>query len=193
LKGKSGYLILNKLSIKSYEEEEHLLFSAFDDEGHGIDQETCEKLFSIEALALKPVTIPDDKREQLAAEARRHGDATLSKSLERNNHYFNEAREKLEKWADDMVLSAEKALRDTKEQIKAMQREARQATMLEEQHRIQQKIQTLEKQQRRQRQDIFKVEDEIIEKRDELIGKLEKRLAQKTETETLFTIRWTVA
>ena len=40
--------------------------------------------------------------------------------------------------------------------------------------------------------DIFKAEDEIIEKRDKLIESLERRLAQRTETSTLFTIRWTV-
>jgi hypothetical protein len=193
LKRKSGYLILNKLSIKSYEEEDHLLFSGFDDDGHGLDQETCERLFSVEASIAEPLAIASYIKEQLASAARRHADATINKSLERNNRYFNEAREKLEKWADDMVLSAEKALKDTKEQIKALQREARQATMLEEQHRIQQKIQALEKQQRRQRQEIFKVEDEIIERRDYLIGRLEKRLSQQTTTETLFTIRWTVA
>lgn len=193
LTGKSGYLVLNKLDIKSYEEEEHLLFSAFDDEGHSLDQETCEKLLSVEATESVPIKIPLHVREQLASEACRHKDATLSKSLERNNRYFNDAREKLEKWADDMVLSAEKALKDTKEQIKALQREARHATMLEEQHGIQQKIHALEKQQRRQRQEIFKVEDEIIEKRDELISKLEKRLSQQMKIEALFTIRWMVA
>ena len=61
-----------------------------------------------------------------------------------------------------------------------------------EQHEIQEKIQKLERQQRRQRQEIFKAEDEIIEKRDQLIDSLERRLAQRTETETLFTIRWAV-
>ena len=106
--------------------------------------------------------------------------------------HFNQAREKLEKWADDMVLSAEKALQDTKEQIKALRRQARQAVTLEEQHRIQEKIQKLERQQRRQRQEIFNAEDEIMEKRDALIESLERRLAQRTETETLFTIRWAV-
>ena len=45
---------------------------------------------------------------------------------------------------------------------------------------------------RRQRQEIFKVEDEIMEKRNQLIESLEKRLAQRTETETLLTIRWVV-
>jgi superfamily II DNA/RNA helicase len=192
LKEKSGYLILIKLTIESFENEEYLLFSGFDQDGHAMDQETWEKLFSCAGTCMEPITLPDTIVERLRAEARRHAEATISLSLERNSQYFNEAREKLEKWADDMVLSAEKALKDTKEQIKALQREARHATTLEEQHAIQEKIRVLEKQQRRQRQEIFQVEDEIMAKRDELISKLEKRLAQKTEIETLFTIQWSV-
>jgi SNF2 family DNA or RNA helicase len=192
LKGKSGYLTLNKLTIESFEQEEYLLFSGFDHEGHTIDQETCEKLFSCTGVSGQTVALPGHIAQRLEAEAKRHTEATISSSLEQNSKYFHEAREKLDRWADDMVLSSEKALKDTKEQIKALQREARQAVTLEEQHAIQQKMQTLEKQQRRQRQEIFKVEDDIIVKRDELIGKLEKRLAQKTETETLFTIQWSV-
>ena len=91
-----------------------------------------------------------------------------------------------------MVLAAEKALSDTKEQIKIQRRQARQAVTLDEQHQIQEKIQKLEKQHRRQRQEIFKAEDEIIAKRDSLVDALERRLAQTTATETLFTIRWAV-
>jgi len=53
-------------------------------------------------------------------------------------------------------------------------------------------LQKLEKQQRRQRQDIFKAEDEIMEKRDSLIESLERRLAQHTVAKALFTIRWAV-
>jgi hypothetical protein len=117
----------------------------------------------------------------------------VSRSLEQNSEHFHEARDKLEKWADEMVLLAEKALADTKEEIKALRREARQAVTLEEQREIQEKIQKLERQQRRQRQEIFKVEDEIMEKRDQLIDQLEKRLAQRTTMETLFRIRWAVA
>jgi len=192
LKGKSGYLILNKLTIESFEQEEHLLFSGLDDDGHTLDQETCEKLFSCTGKAGQLSNVPSSVDQRLQGESKRHADATISLSLEQNSKYFNEAREKLEKWADDMVLSAEKALKDTKDQIKTLQREARQAATLGDQHAIQQKIQVLEKQQRRQRQEIFKAEDEIIEKRDELINRLEKRLAQKTDINTLFTIRWSV-
>lgn len=192
LRGQRGYLTLTRLTIESYEREEHLLFSGFTDDGAALDPETMEKLFQCGGHVAGTATIPDTVSRRLAAESERHAQATLSRSLEQNNRYFHEAREKLERWADDMVLSAEKALADTKEQIKALRRQARQATTLAEQHAIQEKLQKLERQQRRQRQEIFRIEDEIMEKRDQLIDQLEQRLAQRTQAETLFTIRWAV-
>jgi superfamily II DNA/RNA helicase len=191
LRGKSGFLTLSRVQIDSYEHEEHLLFSGFDDSGASLDPETMEKLFACGAR-LDSQAISHRFEERLDAEAERHARATISRSLEQNSIHFNKAREKLEKWADDMVLSAEKALLDTKEQIKAHRRQSRQAITLEEQHAILEKIQKLERQQRRQRQEIFAVEDEIMVKRDALIESLERRLAQQTKTETLFSIRWTV-
>jgi hypothetical protein len=192
LKGKSGWLILQRLIIDSFEREEYLLFSGFEDDGMSLDQETCEKIFNCRGQVLDMLDVPDGERRRLAANADRHAKAAISKSLERNNHHFNEARGQLEKWADDMVLAAEKELRDTKEQIKALNRQARQATTVEEQHQLQGKIKNLEKKKRRQRQRIFDVEDEIMEKRDSLIDALEKRMEQRTESVPLFTVRWKV-
>ncbi len=196
LRGKAGYLTLTRLTIDSYEREEYLLFSGFDEAGGSLDQETMEKLFGCAGRILHDGSgegaIAAAVTQRLDGESQRHAQATVSRSLEQNSTHFNEAREKLEKWADDMVLSAEKALQDTKEQIKALRRQARQAVTLAQQHEIQEKIRTLERRQRRQRQEIFKAEDEIMEKRDQLIDSLERRLAQRTETETLFTIRWAV-
>ena len=196
LRGKTGYLTLTRLSIDSYEREEYLLFSGFDETGVSLDQEMMEKLFGCAGRTVhdgdRESMIPAAVTQRLDGDSRRHVQATVSRSLEQNNTHFNTAREKLERWADDMVLSAEKALLDTKEQIKVLRRQARQATTLAEQHQIQEKIQKLERQQRRQRQEIFKAEDEIIEKRDQLIDSLERRLAQRVETETLFTICWEV-
>ena len=193
LKGKSGILHLQKLTVDSFERQEYLLFSAMTSTGESLDQEVCEKLMSCSAEVDESTTsLLNELQTRLIAESSRHSKATISQSLESNNKHFNEAREKLERWADDLVLAAEKALKDTKEQIKFAQREARVATTLNEQHEIQQKIQKLEKLQRKQRQDIFQVEDEIIVKRDGLIESLEKRLTQKTENKTLFIIEWTV-
>jgi predicted nucleic acid-binding Zn-ribbon protein len=116
----------------------------------------------------------------------------INRSLEANSRFFNEERERLEKWANDMVLAAEKELKDTKTQIQTLNRQARQAATTQEQHELQTKLRELETKKRRQRQQIFDVEDEIVAKRDRLIDVLEKRLSQKTNVEPLFTIQWQV-
>ncbi|MGV7931039.1 MAG: hypothetical protein AB2L13_19410 [Spirochaetota bacterium] len=192
LRGTRGALTLTRLVIDSYEREEYLLLSGIDETGASLDQETMEKLFACTARVENGVSLAETDLRRLEAESERHVQATISRSLDQNSRYFNQAREKLEKWADDMILSAEKALLDTKTRIKALRREARQAATLLEQHEIQLKLQKLEQQQRRQRQEIFKAEDEINEKRDRLIDALERRMAQRIRTETLFTINWSV-
>jgi len=192
LKGKKGWLTLQRLVIDSFDREEYLLFSAMDESGKSIDQETCQKLFHCNARVGEPKEALSDVVERLRKESKLHAASTTAKSLEGNNALFNEERERLEKWAEDMVLAAEKELADTKAQIKAVRRQSRLASTLDEQNELQQKLRDLEKRQRKQRQQIFEVEDEISEKRDSLIDGLQRRMTQKTKAEPLFTIAWEV-
>jgi predicted nucleic acid-binding Zn-ribbon protein len=122
--------------------------------------------------------------------AKRQIDAALSKALDENDQYFQREREKLDKWAEDQVLSAEIQLEDTKIKIRDAKKQARTAQTLEEQKAAQERIQQLERQQRRQRQSIFDVEDAIEAKRDLLIDGLEKQMHKTSTTHRLFTIRW---
>ena len=149
-------------------------------------------MFSCDGNVISDIKIPGKIQTRLEQEANRHAKATISRSLEENNQHFNEGRDRLEKWAEDMVFAAEKELKDTKEQIKSLNRQTRLANTMDEQHQLQAKIRTLEKKKRRQRQQIFDVEDEIMDKRDALITALEKRMAQKTDIQTLFIIQWRV-
>ena len=192
LKGRSGWLTLRRLTVTTFETEEYLLFSAIDDAGRSIDQEACTKLFGVAATVHDTAALPPGLATRLDAEADQHVRATLNRSLEANNKHFAIARERLEQWAEDKIFAAEKALKDTKEQIKMLRREARQAATLEEEHSFQSRIQDLERKQRKQRQDIFTQEDEIAEKRDDLIAGLQKRMQRGQASETLFTIRWSV-
>ena len=190
LKGQTGWLMLELLTIESFQREEHLVFTGLHSDESHLDQETCEKLFSCHASAtqLNNEAVPD----KLDANAQRHAKAVISKVFDANNRFFQDEREKLEKWADDKIMAAEQALQDTKAKIRGLKRESRQAESVEQQHVMQKQIRELERLQRRQRQQIFDVEDEILEKRDELIDKLEKRMTQHTENKRLFTIRWRV-
>jgi len=192
LKGKCGWMTLQYLTIDSFDREEYLLFSAMDSSGKSLDQETCQKLFHCTAQVADASDLPPELTERLKKESGRHAEATITHSLEGNNNLFNEERERLEKWADDMVVAAEKDLSDTKAQIKAVRRQSRLATTLDEQNELQQKLRDLEKKQRKQRQQIFEIEDEIAEKRDSLIDGLQRRMTQKTHSTHLFTIQWEV-
>ncbi len=130
--------------------------------------------------------------EILRANNQRFIDATISELLDANQRLFNEERDRLERWADDKLLAAEESLKQTKARIAQLKREARKVATLQEQEGIQREISELERKQRRQRQEVFDVEDEITAHRDTLIESLQKRLQEKTESETLFTLRWKV-
>lgn len=193
LRGQSGVLILEKLCIESFERQEYLLFSALNNQGESIDHETCHKLMeTVATIKNELVSLPFPIINRLQLEAKRHAEATIAVSLEVNSQHFNEARDKLDRWADDMVQGAEQALKNTKEQIKVAQREARQAITLIEQQSIQERISKLEQIQRKQRREIFQIEDDIYKKRELLITQLTQRMSQKTSSETLFTIAWQV-
>ena len=191
LRGKSGWLTLVLLNVTSLDTTEALLFSGLTDDGESLDQETCEKLLTIPAAG-EPVRIKEDAPSSLVANSQRRVQATIAEVLDANQRLFNEERDKLERWADDKLLTAEEALKDTKAQIAQLKRDARRAATLQEHAVIQNQISELERKQRRQRQDIFAVEDEIIAKRDALIASLQQRLQEKTDTQTLFTVRWQV-
>ncbi len=196
LTGQSGVLVLNKLNIKAFQEQEYLLFTALNDAGKLIDQETCEKLFScmaaVESNSDDIGSVISSISDDLVESQQRQVEAKISSVLEANNVHFQTERDRLDKWADDKVAGAEQALQDTKAKIKGLKRESRQAQSAEEQKSLQENIQQEERKQRKQRQEIFDVEDKIIEKRDGLIEVLEQRLNQKTSIDKLFSIRWQV-
>jgi len=191
IKGRSGWMTLCKLTISSFEADEHLLFNAFDDHGYVVHPEVCEKLWDCDAK-VKTVNIPAEITQRLADDSRIHVDSILNTVMDRNNRFYKEECERLFRWADDLTLSAEKELKDTKLQLRDLNRQLRLAVNQQEHLDIELRIKELSRKQREQRQRIFDVEDEINLKRDDLIGQLKERLQQSTVIEHLFTIRWSV-
>ncbi|MBN2866784.1 MAG: DEAD/DEAH box helicase family protein [Thiotrichales bacterium] len=186
--GKSGWLELNQLTLHSFQDEDHLVFSCMAENGEVLDQEACEQLFQLSAKVHG--SVEQQAPDVFESQVERQLHVQLNRALEENNVYFQQAREKLEQWAEDQIKSAEEALIDTKLKIRDAKRQSRQAESLDEQKKWQEEIKKLEKQQRRQRQSIFDVEDEIEEQRDRLIEAIENQLNQKSHTDKLFRIYW---
>ena len=192
LKGRSGWLHLQRLRIDSFEREDLLLFTALDDEGNNVDQETCEKLFGIDGMAIECSEPDSDLILRLHADARQHVHASIALSLERNRRHFAEVRDQLDRWAEDQELLAQKDLEDTKRQIRSCQRQCRIVPTMKEIYDLQEEIASLERKKRQLRLRYFEVEDEIASRRDALLANLQERMHQKTEMTPLFTIRWRV-
>lgn len=190
LPSRSGWLELNLLELESFQLEEHLVFSAQADDGAWLDADACQRLLELPGRVMERPAEVAALPDNFEANVRRQIEAALTMALEENNAYFQTEREKLDQWAEDQLLSAEQALHDTKARLKDAKRRARAASTVEEQAGIQEEIKTLERQQRRQRQEIFDVEDEIEAKRDALIAALERRLNQRSHSVRLLRIRW---
>ena len=190
--GQSGWLELNQLELQSFQREEHLVFTAITDSKQLLDQEQCELLFQLQAdmAECAPQSNDDSLASYFADTIKRQLDATLSRVLEENNQYFERERSKLDAWADDQLLSAEQQLDDTRSKIKEAKRQSRLAGTVEAQKEAQETLKQLERQQRRQRQEIFDVEDQIEARRDELIAALEQQMHQRSSSHQLFRIRW---
>lgn len=194
LKGQSGWLTLNVLAVDAFSRQEYLLFTARTEQGQLIDNDACKRLFSLEAKvdhSPQAVDICHPPADLLVLKTRQI-EAKLADVMEQNHALFEVERDKLEKWAEDKIFAAEEALRDTKAQIKSVKRESRLAQTTEDQKQTQEKLKQLERLQKRQRMEIFDIEDEIADKRDELIAALEERMKQRTDVTELFTVRWQV-
>jgi predicted nucleic acid-binding Zn-ribbon protein len=86
--------------------------------------------------------------------------------------------------------AVELAIKETKQKIKELNREANKTTDTQQQLKIQTEIQELTRKQKKQRQEIFSVEDEIVEMRDKMISDIKLRMKQETTIKDLYTINW---
>lgn len=192
LKGKSGTMILERMTLKSLDAEDYLLFSALTDDGKPVEAEVVEKLFSLDQSVAEAMPLSDENISHLKANAKRYADAEAQRVGEANNEHFKEALDKIEHWAEDQVSAAEHKIEVLKDQQKELRRKIRLARTLEEQEPLQKEEQKVGRLIRQARNNVFAVEDETDAKREELIMKLQRKLVPEIAHEELFTIRWKV-
>ncbi|MCP4410379.1 MAG: DEAD/DEAH box helicase, partial [Gammaproteobacteria bacterium] len=192
LRGKSGWLQLDLLTIDALEREEHLVFSGATDDSNTLDAETCTKLFGITAEQGPETTLPENVAADLETSASLAADRIIQSVTERNYQYFEVEMDKLETWADDLKQGLERELKELDREIKAVKKEARQVADLEAKVDLHKKTKDLERKRNDKRRKLFEAQDEIDERKDGLINQIEARLKQSVTTEPLFTVRWSV-
>ena len=188
LVGKSGFLSLSLFTITALETEDHLIFAGMTDEGNHIDEEQARRLFSLPGRVTDSIWSDIPERIKWATESRKT--EILNQIAEKNSRFFDEEMDKLESWADDLKNSLDIQLRDMEKAIKFSKTEARKIPVLSDKLKMQRRIKEMEKKRNELRKELYRSQDEIDERKESLIDRIEAELKQKIETKILFGIRW---
>lgn len=189
--GKSGELQLNNVTIDTFEKESFLIFSGITEDGEFVDNDTCRRIFSINnSKELKNIGI--NRAEDLRQIFNNQLNSIVNTVLEKNNDFFDNEMEKLEKWAEDVKKSIELELKNLDLEIRFLKAEARKKIKLEEKLAMQKEIKEKEKKRNKLRFNLFEEQDKVDERKDKLIEKIESRMKQRIESEEIFKIKWKI-
>jgi hypothetical protein len=192
LVGKSGWLKVTKLTIKSFEEEDQLFAAVLTDEGHPLHPDIGSALFQLKADLLGSYEPNPETICSLEGRSNNIQDQRLATNMERNRKYFDEEIDKLDRWADDLKHGLEVELKDVEATIKRLRNEARSAIELSSKLSIHRQIKDSENLRSHKRRDLYEAQDQIDASKEELISKVERRLDQHLESIALFCIRWSI-
>jgi superfamily II DNA/RNA helicase len=193
--GKSGWLSVNLFTIESLESEDHLILCGFTDDETVIDSEVCHRLFSLNATFLnnsEELEVPLIFTGILKQAVSFSQDKVIQLNSERNAGFFDEELTKLEKWAEDKKSSLEIELKHLDLEIKIKKAEARKLLKLDEKVKMQREIKEMEKRRNELRMNLYQHQDDVDQRKENLISDIEDRLKQQTSISELFTIRWAI-
>jgi len=191
LVGKSGYLSVSKVSVESLQAEDYVVFAGLMDDGTMLDEDQACRIFSLpgEVIATDISIDHQDKLSRLFASQKVE---IINSIAAKNAKFFDEEIEKLDKWADDLKAGLEFELKELDKEIKTLKTEAKKILKLEEKLKAQRDIKGLERKRNTKRRRLYEAQDEVDQKKEELIAGVEARLKQIINTEELFTIKWRV-
>lgn len=190
--GQSGWLCADQLTVTSLDTEQTMLLAGVTDDGDFLDRETCEKLLTVPARLGDPVELDGSVRERLDEALRCQVQRILGDAQKRNEVFFDAESDKLDRWADDLKENLEREIKNLEVEIREAKKAKRLAPDLESKIAAQKRINELEQQRNHRKRTLFDAQDEIEQKKDELIAEVESRLQQRTSRQEVFAIRWRV-
>ncbi|MBQ9367588.1 MAG: hypothetical protein IJT83_07395, partial [Victivallales bacterium] len=192
LRGKSGWMLLNKRTAEGIEVEDSLLFSGFTEDGKSLTTDVLAQFFQLEASMGEECVVTPDVSHRLTKESALLSNSTAQRELEKSNRLFKERQAQLEQWQDDQVKAAQHVVDMIRQDLKAARRDIENAANLTEQNEASEKAAQLERKLSKARRNIDAVEDAAEEKRSRILAELKKRLVQTVEEQPLFTLHWTI-
>ena len=188
--GQSGWMKVQKVSIDSFEQEDHLLIACYTDAGEDVFPEIAERMLMLPASVTGQESVDQAVLQNTSMRIERMKLEVLSDSANRNQTFFEDEMDKLDTWASDMKVSLEREITDLDAEIKLRKSEAKKMLQLKDKVAAQRIIKDLEKKRADKRQNLYEAQDEVDDRKDELLSRVEKMLEQKVEEKDIFLLRW---
>jgi len=189
--GKSGYLKATRLTLNGFEKEEYIIVSAITKGGAKIKAEIAEKLLSLKAVDITDTKLDESAKAKLNESEASQKDKIFASCEKRNAQFFDLEIIKLDKWADDQLVSLEKELKEIKKIINAKRADSKKASPTDK-LKIQIEIRDLELKQKKLKREVESAEDEIYTKRSEIIDSLSELIKGQATEQEIMTIEWEI-
>ena len=194
LGGKTGWLKLSKLSIKTPQSvREHIVAACITDDGEEIHPETVERLFLIPATDNgAPSTSPPD--EKLLTIETVQQQTIIEKAQQQNAEWLDEETDKLDAYADDLEKAAEVEIKEMDNEIKVARKALRSNTEMTMADKLMEKrrIQRLESKRDDMKLKTFERRKNIRDEVNQMLDDIAQSMETEPILESMFSIRWEV-
>lgn len=192
LNGKSGWLMCSLYSVSALETEDYLVLSGFTDNGGTLDEKQIQRFFDLPCISDEQVSIPAEVESKLVELQAIKQNTLLEELTQRNANWFEVEIDKLDRWTEDRRKSLQVELDELDETIKETRKAARLAPNLPEKLAKQQSLRKLESKRDEAWRNYDAASKELEKQKDSLLDEVSKRLEQKSGSQKLFVIRWSL-
>lgn len=195
LRGKSGWLKLSKLTIRTPQSDrEHIVAACVTNDGETIHPETVDRLFLVPS---GPAATPGGvaPEEQLGAVEAAERDRLIAEAQAQNAIWLDAETDKLDAYADDLEKAAEAEIKELDDEIKAARKQLRANTALTMDEKLKEKrrISKLEGKRDEMKLETFSRRKKIREEVNDMLDEIAQSLESEPVLQPLFTIEWKVA
>ena len=192
LVGKSGTLRVSNYSVQAFEKEDHIIVAAIDDNGEKLESDVVKKIFALAGKHQDCNQLSSEEETNIDEFEKQTVQIVSGQIAERNSEFFDAEVDKLDGWAEDLKKSLEIELKRMDIDLKAIKTSAKKVLDLEKKVKLQREIKNLEKKRNEMRQKLYKSQDEVDAKKENLLERVEAQLNQQMTLTKLFTIRFKI-
>tara|TARA_Y100000768_G_C23990285_1_gene692009 strand:+ start:2370 stop:5351 length:2982 start_codon:yes stop_codon:yes gene_type:complete len=189
--GKSGFLLISQLYAESLDHSEELVWTCVDENGDEVSDEIAKSLFKLNGKVTTSSIDLDTAVSELIQKIKKSKTQQYLKRIEeRNNQFFVDESEKLDKWSEDVKEGLEIEIKNLDKEIKKKKKEAKTISVLEEKVKAQRSIKGMEKKRNDMRRKLFEEQDRIEEEKEKLIEEIEQRMKLNYKENEIAKLKW---